>query len=140
MVADANLVLRPEGNIIAAKELIESTRDRLEDIQESFQRTPADMAQDNVNGTAVQDEFIKLDEEFWGLLQYCIVKIANQPTAGATGGADQARLAGLEFPIYDGDTSYRNWKAGFNTLIAYVYHEEVKICHLLGALKCDTKV
>ena len=38
VVADANLVLRPEGNMIAAKELIESIIEKLKDTQESFQQ------------------------------------------------------------------------------------------------------
>ena len=86
VVADANLVLRPEGNMIAAKDLIESTRKELKDIQESFERAPADMAEANINGTAVLKEFIKLDDELWGLLRYCKNKIANEPAGAAAAG------------------------------------------------------
>ena len=140
VVSDANLLLRPEKNMSAAKELIESIREELKNIEEIFQITPADMAQDNINGTTVQDEFIKLYDEFWGLLRYCKNKIANQPAPGAAAGADQVRLSRLNFPTFDGKDNFRNWKTEFDTLIALVLQEEVKRSRLLEALTGDAKI
>ena len=100
--------------------------------------TTADTADGNANGIAVMEELIALEDEIEGLNEYCEEQIANQPAVAA--GADQIRLAKLEFPKFDGETNYRNWKAGFNTLIAYVHHEDLKRCHLLGALKGNPKV
>ena len=140
VVADANLVLRPEGNMMAAKETIEGVIERMKDITESFQKTPADMAEANVNGTAVLEEFIKLDDELWGLLRYCKNKMANEPAAGAAAAvADQVRIERLHFPTFDGTGNYKNWKTGFVTLIPHAHREEVKKSHLLEALKGKAK-
>ena len=140
IVSDSNIVLKPGQNINGAKVNLESYLERINIFYETFQKTVADIAEENVNGISVMEELIALEDEVEGLVAYCIVQIANQPAAGAAGGADQVRIARLEFPTFDGEDNFRNWKAGFNTLIVYVYHEDVKICRLLGALKGDVKV
>ena len=140
LVANSNIVLKQGQNFNVAKVNVESYLERTSIIYENFQKTAADIADGNANGIAVMEELIALEDEIESLNEYCIVQIANQPAAGAAAGADQIRLSRLEFPTFDGETNYRNWKAGFNTLIAYVHHEDVKRCHLRGALKGDAKV
>ena len=130
IVSDSNIVLKPGQNMNAAKVNLQDYLDEINIFYENFQNTVADIADENVNGISVMEELISLEDEFEGLVAYCIVQIANQPAAGAAG-ADQVRIARLEFPKFDGETNYRNWKAGFNTLIAYVNHEYVKRGHLL---------
>ena len=126
IVSDSNAVLKPGQNMNGAKVNLESYLERINILYESFQKTVADIAEENVNGISVMEELITLESEVEGLVAYSIVQIANQPAAGAAGGADQVRLARLEFPTFDGEDNYRNWKAGFNTLIVYVHHEDVK--------------
>ena len=103
IVSDSNIVLKPGQNIKGAKVNLESYLERINILYESFQKTVADIAEENVNGISVMEELITLESEVEGLVAYCIVQIANQPAVGVAGGADQVRIARLEFPKFDGE-------------------------------------
>ena len=74
IVANSNLVLKPGQNIIAAKANLESYLERIKIIYENFQKTAADIADDNANGISVMEELIALEDEVEGLVGYCIFK------------------------------------------------------------------
>jgi len=139
IVTDANLVIRSDQlELQGCKEVLEGYLTDISDSYGEFRGVAADIAEGNENGLAVANEIIKLKNEIKGLHNYCKVKIANRPAAavpGAVGGADQVRLARLNFPKYDGKSNFKNWKTAFDTLIALVPQEEVKKSHLLDSLE-----
>ena len=140
IVADANLVLKPGGNMRVAKELIDSYIEEIENSLINFKKEAADIADGNANGTVICKELIKLQAECKSLLRYCKGQIAGEPAAGAAAAvADQVRIERLHFPTFDGTGNYKNWKMGFVTLIPHAHREEVKKSHLLEALKGKAK-
>merc|ERR1711874_623882 len=138
IVGNPNLVFRPGVNMNASKSVIDDNIEEIKEILEKFQRTPADVAEANVNGMAVVEELIAIQDELRNLLQYCKHQIANEPAAAAVA-ADQVRIERLHFPTFDGINNYKNWKSSFDALIPHVNREEVKKSHLLEALKGKAK-
>merc|ERR1711874_896578 len=114
IVADANLVLKPGGNMRVAKELLEGYIQEIATNLANFKKEPADIADGNANGTLVYKEMVKLQAECKSLLRHCIAQIANQPAAAVV--ADQVRIERLHFPTFDGINNYKNWKSSFDAL------------------------
>ena len=68
--------------------------ERIKEIYTSFQSTAVDISDANVNGLAVIEELITLEEEIEGLNEYCEEQLANIPPAvPAVAGAGQIRLS-----------------------------------------------
>ena len=140
IVTNTNIVLRPGGNIQVAIKPLQKYLERTKDIYASFSNTAADIADGNASGLAVMEELISLEDELEGLSEYCETQIANIPVAAAVAGADQIRLSRLNFPTFNGEGNYSNWKTDFEILIVHVPLENVKRTRLLESLEGDAKI
>ena len=140
IVTNTNIVLVPGGNIQIAIKPLQKYLERTKDIYASFSNTAADIADGNASGLAVMEELISLEDELEGLSEYCETQIANIPVAAAVAGADQIRLSRLNFPTFNGEGNYSNWKTDFEILIVHVPLENVKRTRLLESLEGDAKI
>ena len=139
IVANSNIVMVQGRNIQTAIKPLQKYLLRVKEIYTSFQNTPADIADGNINGLAVMNELITLEDEIEGLNEYCEEQLAGIPPADpAAAGAGQIRLARISLPTFDGESNYNNWKTDFDELIVHV-EDSMKRARLMESLKGDAE-